>query len=836
MLSRTRFYNPDGSDRVAEVVTAQATDPDFFLIEVARGPSLDRMRPPAIHGPYTQEQLAAQVAAQVHALRGEGFWPSGLHAMLEALDNSAPAVRAHAALRLGWRRSRDAVEKLLAVLPDAVDETCSLLDALGAIGDPRAIPAAREQAARKLLSRRRSGVEALRNLGDEVGLAEARQQALARLPDPIRQHVEADVLPSQTMPAVKALAKDVLGMEPPQRGLALDTLYELGDPLAVYACYEILKQLPFDHAHSWRYVKSVFKRSLLRHDFETFGRVSHLIESRGKKSKGSVATVKSGYDGAQRQVRIFSPTTRDFMRRLSWRYLRNLARHRPADYPYAAAEAIVHCTPHDVPSVVSLSLGAGGGYLMHRILLGGSKRFHFDGRRMSFSVRKTKVAPNGREEAYPALWDTQPRAYLRVLSAAQLPQAHLFAVRAVTKNHPDLLQTATPAELVGMLRAPYEPTVELALAELERRFDPAHPDWELLEELLNDARPLAQGLGQRWLRLTADLWTGEAGRILAFLLSKQPETRALVLDLARGRLGKDLELRGRLARLVLGVLEGPEPAPGVHATLADVAQDLLAADLQGLLTVAQLADWIARGTPVAKALAGHLLGLRSEAVRELGLERIVALAQHEIAAVRAAAHRLLRSAKGSLRADPSVLFVLVESEWQDTRGAAFDLLRGIDPAALGLDGVMGLLDSNREDVQELGRELAQQHLTELPVAELVFRLVQHPHPGMRRYALELVVQHLPPGDEPLTRLKEFCRAALFDLWPQRKVKEGIVAFLRGRALEDPKQAAVVSALLGDAVRVQGRADFENALEALVRIKMAYPDVPSTVTVLPEGLK
>ena len=97
-----------------------------------------------------------------------------------------------------------------------------------------------------------------------------------------------------------------------------------------------------------------------------------------------------------------------------------------------------------------------------------------------------------------------------------------------------------------------------------------------------------------------------------------------------------------------------------------------------------------------------------------------------------------------------------------------------------------------------------------------------------------------PGRQRVTPMLKFSgrgwiRAALFDLWPQRKVKEGIVAFLTARGLEDEKQAAVVSAVLGDVVRVQGRADFENALEALVRLKLAYPEVPSTVTVLPGGV-
>src|SRR5262249_37717098 len=159
-----------------------------------------------------------------------------------------------------------------------------------------------------------------------------------------------------------------------------------------------------------------------------------------------------------------------------------------------------------------------------------------------------------------------------------------------------------------------------------------------------------------------------------------------------------------------------------------------------------------------------------------------------------------------LGADPSVLFVLVESDWEDTRALAFDLLRRwTDAATLGLDGVLGLLDSNRPDVQELGRELATRHLGELPAGELAFRLAQHPHPGMRDFALDLVRKHLPRGDDALARVQGFCRSALLDLWPQRPVKRGIVEFLAARGLEDERQAAVAAAVLGDLVRVQGRA-------------------------------
>jgi hypothetical protein len=171
----------------------------------------------------------------------------------------------------------------------------------------------------------------------------------------------------------------------------------------------------------------------------------------------------------------------------------------------------------------------------------------------------------------------------------------------------------------------------------------------------------------------------------------------------------------------------------------------------------------------------------------------------------------------------------VESEWDDTRRFAFDLLRTrISITALGLDGVTGLLDSNRVDVQDVGAELVRGHFGELPMGELVARLAQHPHPHMRAFALELVVNHLPPGAAALQQVSGFCRAALFELWPQAAVKRGVVDFLTARGQQDEQQAAIVAAILGDVVRMHGRGDFERAMHALVRIKLAFPEAATTI--------
>jgi hypothetical protein len=220
----------------------------------------------------------------------------------------------------------------------------------------------------------------------------------------------------------------------------------------------------------------------------------------------------------------------------------------------------------------------------------------------------------------------------------------------------------------------------------------------------------------------------------------------------------------------------------------------------------------------------------------LGLEGLAALANHEVAAVRAAAHGLLRGAADGLRTDPAPLYLLIESDWADTRAVAFDLLRHrVGPETLGPEGLMGLLDSNRPDVQDVARELVKRHFAELDSRVLAARMVEHPHPNMRRFALDLVVQHLPDRAEALAGIEWFLRAAMLDLRPDRLVKRRIVDFLLHRGLRDAGQAEVAARLLGEFARMDVRADSEPALEALVRLNLAYPGLKSPVAVAMGGV-
>jgi hypothetical protein len=830
-----RLYNPKGPDRVAVLSAEPArAGTGTFLIRLARGPRTGKLLRGSAFGPYPAEVVDQKMEELVDALRAEGFGRAGLDALLDTLESPDPATRARAAARLGWLRAREAAGPLLDALPRAVDETCALLDALGAIGDPRAIPAVRDYATRKLLSRRRSAVEALRNLGDSVGLAEAIARAREQLPTPLRGALDAIDPHDSGAKSVETLAQAVRALETMYQGLALDTLYEIGTPAAIGSIRTVLAGVEFGRPYLWRYIKSIYKRSLLRHDHATFGWIAREIEAQARRTSGTEAEVKSGYDGVQRKMPIFRRVTQDHMRRLGWRYLRNLAAHRPTQYAHAAAEALVAYSPDDAEEPEGLRGEFARCYLLHRVLWGSSSRFTLDDRRLTFRFRDAKAAkpqPWDREEAFPELWDTSPTAYLRVLGAARLPEAHVFAARAIGGPHRAVLEAARTDAILPMLRAPYAPTVQLGLDELERRFDPQRPDWPLLDQVLSDPLPQARQLGRRWLRLTAPLWTRDQEWVLVFLAFPDAETASLAAELAAESLRDRPAIRQALAVRLLALLLVPEASPGTHDVYSRVGREALADEIGSLLGVPDLLTMITGSSPPAQALAGVLLARRPEAVAQLGLEGLAALAQHEVAAVRAASHALLRSAIPQLRDDPSLLLLLVESDWDDTRNLAFDLLRReVDTETLGPEALMGLLDSNRKDVQDVARELVKKHLADLKPRVLVSRLIEHPHLNMRRFALDLAVEYLPDGADELARLAWFFRAAVLDLWPDRLIKRRVIDFLLGRGLRDHYQAEVAAQILGEFARIDVRGDIEHALEALARLSLAYPGLKSPVVV------
>jgi hypothetical protein len=195
------------------------------LIRLARGQKAGSLSSGTVYGPYLESELPARFDEVVAGLSADGFVQSGPNDLLLKLEHEDSAARARAAIRLGWMQSREAVPPLLARIDSAVDELCSILDALGAIGDPRATEALRAQANRKLLSRRRSAVEALRCIGDTEGVNAACNRAIQQPPDGLREAVEGTSAASVGVNSganAEAIVKAMSGVDSKFVGLYLD--------------------------------------------------------------------------------------------------------------------------------------------------------------------------------------------------------------------------------------------------------------------------------------------------------------------------------------------------------------------------------------------------------------------------------------------------------------------------------------------------------------------------------------------------------------------------------------------------------------------------------------
>jgi hypothetical protein len=838
-----RLIHATRADKHAVVSIDRQPDGSGF-VQVARGKKRTALIDVRMFGPFKTtgvagDELAKAFGSIVDGLRAEGYEPPGVGATLAELEAKAPAKRAHAALRLSWLKEARAVPPLLKLLDKPKEEVSTVVEALGRIGDAQAVPAVRVEAERKLLSRRRAGVEALALLQDASGLAAARTRALERLPDPVRA-----VVTSAAVDAA-AIANALTALDAKERGLAVDTVYELAssqpEHAAVFSAGARAVLLGGDTAaitapHMWRYTKSVWKRSMVRLDHQTFGALSHRIEIRARIYKGVSATVKSGYDGETRTVRVFSKKTGEYVRRRAWRHLKTLARFRPDDYAFAAAHALVpYVDGDDLVKGASVAVGTTGhGYVFHRILFGASPRYVFDSRKLRFRpapAGKSKVAaPGAREESFADLWDRQPRAYVTLLAHARHSAVQKFALDAVTARHRGVLADATTDELIAMVGADDPRIIDLGIAELRRRFDPANPDLSLVIALCSADRDVVRNHGLVWMNETAHIWTRRLNDVIRFLSVSQPQTRenaARLVALSAAALGA--EDRNRYANALLAELEKPETVEGAHFGFSESILRAFLVEATAQYSLMKALALVEKGSDGALSVGAAILARKSGALDVLGLTRVLALATHDKVAVRKAALALMEGGLEDLKKDPAPLFSLVESDWEDVRQAAITLLEKIDVAALGLDGLLGLADSTREDVQRRAQKILDGAMERVDVHELLARLAQHPSRLMQAYAVNLAKQHLKPGFVRLVRLDGLFRGVLFDVGARKDTRRAVVAFLEERGQLDEAQAEVALAILGDFVRTRTVDDRERALAAIVKIKLRFPALTSVVT-------
>lgn len=820
--------HPDAGQpaRLALLSVEPASAAEQVLIRLATGLSRAALGNGSVFGPFPVAQAQQQLELVLQRLYEAGYQlSSGLEPLLQQLEDPSRRRRARAALALGWRADAAALPALLQALSQAGSELSLIIDALGRIGDPRAIEACREQAQKKLLSRRRSAVEALRKLGDAPGLAQAREQGLARLPESVRALLEGDDGSTPTLAGRQALHAAVMALEPLRRGLVIDQLYEFATPLCVQVALACLRE-DFAQPNLWRYAKSVWKRAMLRADLRSFAQLTLQFERSRDLLRGSHAVLRSGLDGQSRKTQVFGRRTQDWVVRASARWLRKLAYWQPQLYAAAAAQVLRRYGPGDAREPVGLLGPFGYALLLYRLLHAAGDRFRLDRRSRVWARDAAAVTRPWLPHHLPfaAQWDSSPAALLELAAFGQLAEVRMLGEAGVLR-HPQVLQQAAARTLAALLDAAPQ-LARLAQEEVRRRHSLAAPDLRLCAELL-DAGEQARHWAVQLLQDSAMHWCAQPRQVLRLLRRRQPLARDCAAGIVRGALQRvSAAPRQQVLRVLLQALEAqpgeadPRDSGVVEVLLAHAAEVAAGRSLEQVLA------WVQDGDLHRRSVGGALLGAHPQALQLLGTVRLAVLADDEVQSVRAAACALIRGALAQLQADPWPLLMLADARFPDVRRCAFELLQQLDISALPADALVALCDSNHAQVQVFARDWIRAHLQQLDATWLLQHLIEHPHPLMRGFALELLEQHLQPGAMALREVLEFLRSSLLTPRLPRPARNRLLRLLECRGLLDAQQGALALEVLGVALRSAVRSDLEPVLLAASRIQLAWPQLRS----------
>ncbi|MFC7441026.1 HEAT repeat domain-containing protein [Laceyella putida] len=237
--------------------------------------------------------------------------------------------------------------------------------------------------------------------------------------------------------------------------------------------------------------------------------------------------------------------------------------------------------------------------------------------------------------------------------------------------------------------------------------------------------------------------------------------------------------------------------------------------------VSQVLELLQHQEHAVQVFGAKLLALIEPKPYDFTLPQLVSLAHRPLAAIRGAACRMLEKLR--VIWTPDLLVNVMETEWDDTREWAMQIVSSLPDEERAPELIYGLLDTARQDIRTLAMDLIRQHLEQLDISELMLRASESPYLEVQEFALTLA-ERLTWTAQRYSELELFFRTVFFRVHQGRRAKNLAFALLERLALQKKECAEAMVPLLGDLARNFGRQDFERILHLLTQIQVRYPDI------------
>ncbi len=238
------------------------------------------------------------------------------------------------------------------------------------------------------------------------------------------------------------------------------------------------------------------------------------------------------------------------------------------------------------------------------------------------------------------------------------------------------------------------------------------------------------------------------------------------------------------------------------------------------------------GSPHAQELGGVLLARIPAS--EVAIDEIVELGSHAILAVREASWSLFASDTARVHGNLAVAARLCDSTWLDTRTFAFGYFRTVPAEIVTAEVLVAIVDSVKEDVQSFGRELASRVFRDEDGPTLLLRLSEHPARAVQLFATNYLERFAADQPGRLETLVPYFVSVLSRVNRGRIAKARVLAFLQREGLRNAVSAALVVGMLHRLSATIAIEDRALAIEAMVAIGRAHPEVPLPLRFIPRA--
>lgn len=600
--------------------------------------------------------------------------------------------------------------------------------------------------------------EAILKLSDSQTRAELQSQQMEMLPQQLRDYAR-----NGSSASLSAALESYLDGGDYQKFAVLDTLYQIDNQYSRPALINILRTAPLRPNYFQR-LRHIFKMAEYRHDGEVFGIIAYRFEKEKAMYRsnywganipgvGYLRTYEYRYNRETRRyerlesnqfqgemqrpdARIaYSEATREYLRRRVWRTLKQLGEEGSSDYVQMAAGILLTYSDDDAEAVtesnfyrwdrsnwtsirLSRHWDAYAGYLtFNHILYENSPRYvlmpNSRGWRCREGYQPGGPEPEGREEAFPELWEAHPEALLQLLCQSNCRPVHHFAVKALRVCQ-QFCATIDVDSLIKLVNKPYEVTAQLGFELARSQYDPDNPNMELVLALANCLYAPARSQAHEWIAATPDRILSDAGAIASLVTSQHGDTRIF----ARGLLSA-AAIGENTAKVIIG---------RIVATLLALEET---------------------ETELAQSIGETLLNCFPQQLRKLGLGVILDLLSHPMPEIQAiGAEILLNHETAAAELPPELIESLISSPYESVRSIGIGLFGQLpDETLMGEQRVVIVAMavsaemSIRQAIQPIIRRLTTEHPafgTQLSAEFIELLLIPERQEGVHSYLVSLL--------------------------------------------------------------------------------------------------